>query len=713
MALVLAAVLCAVPPASAASGSASAAPSGSAATVGSASSSASSPVVHTLRPAPGELLSAGDVRVAARISATSEVSTSSLRIDGQPALAVQVERDPAKPGELLVGTVIAAVPGQHTVSVEAEDSAGGRARRSWSFTVTERTLTRVQGPDRFATAAELSRRGYSRAGSASAAVLARADDFADALAGAPLAAAVGGPLLLSTPSGLPAATKRELQRVLAPGATVHLLGGEAALGAQVVRDVAALGLRPRRVAGRDRFATAAEVAKLLPDATGVIVASGEAFPDALAGSVPAAREGLPVLLTAGAALPPATEAALAERGFDSTTVVGGTGAVSEAVLRRIDQLAGTVRRVSGRDRFATAAAVADAFFDSPVEVALASGASFPDALAGAPQAARAGGPLLLTDPTLLPAATGAALRGLRPGSVVVYGGSAAVGPGVAAGALAAAEEGPTAPALLASEPRPGQTASADRVRLSFDRDVDPARSTVYAEAAGREIGARFIEPRVGRTLTAALDLSGAPQDGTTDVRVVVAAGGASGTAHVEHHFTYRPLSPHYATAAGIELRLPSRAVELIGFHQSGHFGAAQQDARSIGTPMLTLPSRGRGTGLRSAADVVAALGEPVISPVTGRVKKAQGYALYCRHPDDYVVIAPDARPSWEVKVLHISGLLVRPGDRVEAGRTLIAQGPRLLPFASQVDVHSRLARPAHVHIEVVDPSKPAGPGIIC
>ena len=102
------------------------------------------------------------------------------------------------------------------------------------------------------------------------------------------------------------------------------------------------------------------------------------------------------------------------------------------------------------------------------------------------------------------------------------------------------------------------------------------------------------------------------------------------------------------------------------------------------------------------------------SPVTGRVKRAGRYVLYCKHSDDYVVIEPDDRPGWEVKVLHIDGVRVRAGNRVVAGQTVLAPRATQLPFESQVD-KVRTADPAwpHVHIEVVDPTipdRPTGPG---
>lgn len=92
--------------------------------------------------------------------------------------------------------------------------------------------------------------------------------------------------------------------------------------------------------------------------------------------------------------------------------------------------------------------------------------------------------------------------------------------------------------------------------------------------------------------------------------------------------------------------------------------------------------------------------------MTGRVVRAGTYKLYCNHVDQYVVVEPDARPGWEVKVLHFEGLAVRPGDRVQAGVTVVGSRARVLPFASQIDAHTVAPHWPHVHVEVVDPSVP-------
>lgn len=171
-----------------------------------------------------------------------------------------------------------------------------------------------------------------------------------------------------------------------------------------------------------------------------------------------------------------------------------------------------------------------------------------------------------------------------------------------------------------------------------------------------------------------------------------------------------------ASVAGIALLHPSARIERIGFHQSNHEGARELEVAPTAVRPVTLESRERLTSPRTAADVVVEPGAEIRSPVTGVVKRAGTYTLYCKHRDDYLVVAPDLNPAWEVKLLHISGVAVRAGDRVEAGVTVVAPHATQLPFESQVD-EARTADPAwpHVHVEVVDPSIPnvASPGGGC
>lgn len=168
----------------------------------------------------------------------------------------------------------------------------------------------------------------------------------------------------------------------------------------------------------------------------------------------------------------------------------------------------------------------------------------------------------------------------------------------------------------------------------------------------------------------------------------------------------------FAVAEGVVLFHPSSRVERVGFHESAHDGARQMEGLGTAVAPTVLETRERGTGSQTAADIVVDPTLEIRAPVTGTVKRAGSYTLYCDYTDEYVVIAPDGVPAeqWDVKVLHIVGVQVAAGDRVVAGETVIARHSHQLPFDSQID-ELRTAEPAwpHVHIEAVDPTVPDRP----
>ena len=87
----------------------------------------------------------------------------------------------------------------------------------------------------------------------------------------------------------------------------------------------------------------------------------------------------------------------------------------------------TTSRISGTDRYGTAAAVSKAAFPNGAATAyVSSGEDYADALAAGPAAAKAGAPLLLTAARSLPAAASAEIKRLNVKKIVVTGGTGAV-----------------------------------------------------------------------------------------------------------------------------------------------------------------------------------------------------------------------------------------------------------------------------------------------
>ncbi|WP_022923386.1 cell wall-binding repeat-containing protein [Serinicoccus marinus] len=197
----------------------------------------------------------------------------------------------------------------------------------------------------------------------------------------------------------------------------------------------------QRTIGQDRWSTASELAvEAFPQgADTVYVASGLAFPDALAGGALAGSDEAPVLLTQPDSLPAATRMALQQLGPDSIVVLGGEGAVNGDVMTALAEYA-DVERLAGDNRYETAVEVSQTQTDDADVVFLASGKDYPDALAAAAAAGMEDASVLLTRPDLLPNATAAELERLSPETVYVIGGEGAVSSTVATAAGAAAGE---------------------------------------------------------------------------------------------------------------------------------------------------------------------------------------------------------------------------------------------------------------------------------
>lgn len=238
-----------------------------------------------------------------------------------------------------------------------------------------------------------------------------------------------------------------------------------------------------RLAGKNRYETAAEVSGQW-SATGkrVYIVSGHNFPDAL---VAAARAGVfdaPVLLTKSDHVPSETVSALERLQPKRIVVVGGTGSVSDEVLSVLGQYAGAegVERLTGENRYATAARIAAQYPKGRDRVFLASGEDFPDALSAAAVAGSEHEPLLLTKPDQLPSDVAEQLKRLEPGQVVVVGGTNAIKNTVAAEAAGYSTSGQYH--RVAGKDRYTTSAA---VAMEFSTDLTPgyvASGADYADA---------------------------------------------------------------------------------------------------------------------------------------------------------------------------------------------------------------------------------------
>ena len=302
------------------------------------------------------------------------------------------------------------------------------------------SIVRFQGADRFATSAAIVHASYSPG--VPVVYIATGLNFPDALAGGAAAAKAGGPLLLVLPDLIPTQISAELTR-LTP-ASIVVLGGTGAVSDAVLTSLQTYTSGSvTRVFGADRYTTAANLAASFPTGSPVFIATGRDFPDALAGTAAAAAQHAAILLTTPTTIPSGTAAALSALAPSSITILGGTGAVSSAVATQLGTYTPTVTRLSGSDRYATAAAIATSAFPSATGVFITTGVGFADALTGGPVAGTTGQPLLLATVTCLPTPTAAVVAADAPTTVTLLGGTGVLGAGVESLTTCAPPPGPT------------------------------------------------------------------------------------------------------------------------------------------------------------------------------------------------------------------------------------------------------------------------------
>ncbi len=333
-------------------------------------------------------------------------------------------------GTETVLTTLNTGPNPYSIALSADGrTVAATNANSNSVSVFSLDVDRISGANRFATAVAISQASFPSPAAVPYVFIATAFNYPDALAAGPLAAKLGGPLLLTATDSLPSEVATEVAR-LNP-AKIVIIGGPNAVSAAVASQLAAIQPNVDRIQGADRYATGRDVVSSgFATADEVWIATGQNFPDALSAGAVGAGTGYPVVLVNGSAssVDAATLALLNTLSPLRIKIAGGTVAVSAGIATQlITQFpSATVERFAGSDRYETSLAInAQAYSDTDY-VLLATGTGFPDALAGAPYAGLLGSPLLVVPPTCVPAESRLQIDRVTAGQVLLLGGPAAL-----------------------------------------------------------------------------------------------------------------------------------------------------------------------------------------------------------------------------------------------------------------------------------------------
>ncbi len=219
---------------------------------------------------------------------------------------------------------------------------------------------RCGGADRYKTMALVSQRAFPQSGSCGTVVVARGDNFPDALAAAGLAGVKGGQVLLTDTDSLTPETKAEIKRLGA--AEAYVLGDKNAVSDKTFGDIKRLvGGNAERVGGKDRIDTALKIHEAGGGGWGTtaIVATGSKAADALSASPLAYRLKAPIFLAdSDGSLSGGTLDAIRKGGFDTVLVMGSGYSVSASAEKALKKHAATVR-FSGETRYETSKLTAE------------------------------------------------------------------------------------------------------------------------------------------------------------------------------------------------------------------------------------------------------------------------------------------------------------------------------------------------------------------
>ncbi|MDD7794478.1 cell wall-binding repeat-containing protein [Clostridium sp. 'White wine YQ'] len=199
-----------------------------------------------------------------------------------------------------------------------------------SLTSTGYTVTRLGGIDRFETSLKIADKVNS-SNSSHTAVISIFDNYPDALSISPYAAMKHIPILYTEANSLEAKTRAWLKN---NGITnVIISGGTGVISQNVENQLTSDGMTVQRLAGADRYLTALNIVKTFQSSfnSNFMLATGEDFPDALAGGVLAAKTQTPILLTQDKSMEEDVKDYLDSKSSLSFFVLGGTGVIQSNI----------------------------------------------------------------------------------------------------------------------------------------------------------------------------------------------------------------------------------------------------------------------------------------------------------------------------------------------------------------------------------------------
>ncbi|MEN6431145.1 MAG: cell wall-binding repeat-containing protein, partial [Coriobacteriales bacterium] len=238
-----------------------------------------------------------------------------------------------------VSAELAELGAEKAVILGGTGAVSGNVEAALKTRLGNENVTRVWGADRYATARKVAEATAHELGADydGTAFVATGANFPDALGASPLAAAKGWPIYLADPRGVDSALTSSMRGIVVKRAI--MLGGPGAVSTAIESGIrSGVPCSTERLQGVNRYATALEVATYGVTDAGlgwdkVAIATGEDFPDALAGGVLQGASGSVMLLTPRTSLFGEAAATLSDHkaDIDEVRFLGGLGAINQSV----------------------------------------------------------------------------------------------------------------------------------------------------------------------------------------------------------------------------------------------------------------------------------------------------------------------------------------------------------------------------------------------
>lgn len=303
--------------------------------------------------------------------------------------------------------------GTRSVFVKYKDNIGNTTSNQFNcsgsinFIPPDQKVIRMAGEDRYETAVEIAKQGWTKSNYV---ILAYGENFPDALAAAPLAGKLDCPILLvpdTSNSRYSEILRNLIDRIEKLKAKdIIILGSVDVIPASVekyIEDQTGIGVnvgKIERIEGVSRYDTAAAIANQLdpPQNSTAIITTGEKYPDALSAGSLAAKEKMPILLAGSQSVPSYVWNTLGKLNIKNIIILGSTDVMGASIEDALKNNGYTVKRLQGPDRYGTARAIAEHSINNGLSknyLFVTTGENFPDGLCGGPFAAKQNAPILL------------------------------------------------------------------------------------------------------------------------------------------------------------------------------------------------------------------------------------------------------------------------------------------------------------------------------